>query len=50
MFFYKSTSQEIRQAAEKEQLPEELTDLNPMKIYRLVNGVRTKEAIKKNND
>jgi len=30
-------------------LPEELTDMNPMKIYRLVNDMHTKEAITKNN-
>lgn len=31
-------------------LPEELTDLNPKKIYRLVNEKLTKEAIIKNNE
>jgi len=31
-------------------LPEELTDLNPMKIYRLVNGIRSKEPITKSNE
>ena len=30
-------------------LPEELTDMNPMKIYRLVNDMHTKEVITKNN-
>ena len=30
-------------------LPEELTNMNPLKIYRLVDGMRTKEAITKSN-
>ena len=31
-------------------LPEELTDMNPMKIYRLINDVHTKEAITNKNE
>jgi len=31
-------------------LPEELKDLNPMKIYRLINGQKTNEEIKDSNE